>query len=90
MFTSADGGSEEPVVAAVGHVKPFSQLLGAHGEVAHGDVGSVDAFQCLSQLLLVGGGGAEDVQLASWEIGQVSVGYEEMAVGRESADGKAL
>ena len=90
MFSSAYGGGEEPGVTAIGEMESVPQLVGSHGEVAHGDVGTVAAFQCLSQLFFVGGCGVEDVQLPSGEVGQVSVGYEEVAVVGKGADGKLL
>ena len=90
VFAQSDGRCENPVFATVSDSQPLSQLYGTHREVAHGDVGAVDAFQCFSQLLLVGGGDAEDVQLSSGEVGQLGVGHEEMAVGGKSADGKTL
>ena len=74
------GGGEEVEIAPVFQLQALPQLGHRHGEITHGDIGSVDASEGGFQFTLVHRSGLLDDETTAWEIADIMVGHKQMAV----------
>ena len=65
MPVVGSGGSEDVSVSAVGQFQSAAQVIGSHGEVAHGDVRACEALQSLPQVFFVHCGDGQDAEPAA-------------------------
>ena len=81
---------EDIHVAAILKPQSFAEFCHRHGEVAHGDVRMTDTRQGFLQIALVHGRDFVDDKTTTWEILDVRIRNEKMAVAIELAECKAL
>ena len=90
VLIARDGGGEEIEIAPVFQFQALPQFGDRHGEVAHGDVGSVDAGEGGFQFTLVHRSGLLDDETTAWEIADIMVGNKQMAVPIQLLHAKPL
>ena len=81
---------EDIHVTAILKPQSFAEFCHRHGEVAHGDIRMTDTRQGFLQIALVHGSDFVDDKTTTWEILDVLVGNEKMAVAVELTYPKAL
>ena len=84
------GGGKEIEIAPVFQFQALPQLSNRHGEVAHGDVGPVDACEGVFQLALVHRSCLLDDETTAWEVADIMVSHKQMAVLIELLHAKTL
>ena len=83
------GGSEDVGRSSVGESEASAQFGDGEGEVAHGDVGAVDALEGLAELLFVEAAHGQDGEAAAGEGVGKGRGEEEVLFGLRGCRRKA-
>ena len=74
------GGGEEVEIAPVFQLQALPQLGHRHGEITHGDIGSVDASEGGFQFTLVHRSGLLDDETTAREVADIMVGHKQVTV----------